>query len=426
MKSDIQKVSACRVKMAVEATAEEIDPIFKQVRETVKKQANIPGFRKGKAPWAIIEKQYGDKVKNDTAKSVIRTLMSAAQEAKLKVANVIEVQDYKADMGAGASATFELDLMPEFELPDVSSWQTTKINTTITDEEVEKQLNEVRNMMSSFREATEEDVATEDDLLSIDFTSDLNGDDFSDAAKHYIADNDYWTQIREDAFLPGLKNALTGKKVGETVQFAGTFAEDYAIAELAGKTVNYTVTLKTLRKRQAATDEEMLSRYNHSSIDEFKDLIKGHLERSSKIQEDNRVKADIRKAIIEWAKFDMPASVIDSRIYDILANDKSNPLETFKNDIEGLKNSDVYKNAKKQAEEMMAVIYTLEALADKREVKLSSDEYKAAIANLAANVNMPEDKLVNRLIENGRMDEFLTHERVEKMLTLLVEECAVL
>lgn len=426
MKSDIQKISACRIKLAVEATAAEIDPILKNIRETFKKQAKIQGFRPGKAPMAIIEKQYGNAIKDETAKAVMRKLMDAAQEAKINVANVIEVQDYKAEMGAGASATIEIDTVPEFEVPETTGWQTKKIDAEISEEEATAKIEEVRGMMSSFREATEEDVATENDLLSIDFTSDLNGDDFSDAAKHYVSDNDYWTQIREDAFLPGLKAALTGKKVGETVQFAGTYAEDYAITELAGKTVNYTVTLKTLRKQQPASDEDLTSRHGVASMDEFKNMVKEFLGNTKKAQEMARAKTEIRNAIVAWATFEMPASVVDSHIYDILAGDATKPLETFKDDIEGLKNSDVYKTAKQKAEDNMRALYTLGALADKREVKLSNEEFEAALDRLSGAVGMEKKTLIQRLLDNGRMDDFLAQERADKMLTLLVDECAVL
>ncbi|MDO4527487.1 MAG: trigger factor family protein, partial [bacterium] len=121
MKNDVQKISACRANVTVEATAEEIDPIFKSVRASFTKQVKLPGFRPGKAPWAAIEKQYGDAIKEETAKQVTRKLMDAVQEANLKVATVVTIEDYKAEPGAGASAKIVLDLEPEFDLPEIST-----------------------------------------------------------------------------------------------------------------------------------------------------------------------------------------------------------------------------------------------------------------------------------------------------------------
>jgi trigger factor len=426
MKNDVQKISACRANVFVEATAEEIDPVFKSVRASFTKQVKIPGFRPGKAPWAVIEKQYSEAIKEETAKQVTRKLMDAVQEAKLKVATVVNVEGYKAEIGAGASATIVLDLEPEFDLPEVSSWNVKKMDAEVSDDEVTAKIDEVRQMMSTFAEATADDVATENDILAIDFTSDLNPEGISEAAQRYVSDKNYWTQIREDAFLPGLKAALTGKKLGETVTFASTFPEDYAIPEVAGKTINYTVTLSTLRKHKAATDEELISRHEVKSMDELRDMAKKFLGDTKKAQEEARVKAEINNAIAAWATFELPERIVEERIYDVLATDNTKPLETFKNDHEGLLKSDIYANAKKQATDRLHVTYTLEKLADVREVKLSNEEFEAALNRLASHVGMDKNKLIQRLIDNGRMNDFLSQERADKMLTILSAECAVL
>lgn len=426
MKNDVQKISACRANVFVEATAEEIDPVFKSVRASFTKQVKIPGFRPGKAPWAVIEKQYSEAIKEETAKQVTRKLMDAVQEAKLKVATVVNVEGYKAEIGAGASATIVLDLEPEFDLPEVSSWDVKKMDAEVSDDEVTAKIDEVRQMMSTFAEATADDVATENDILAIDFTSDLNPEGLSEAAQRYVSDKNYWTQIREDAFLPGLKAALTGKKLGETVTFASTFPEDYAIPEVAGKTINYTVTLSTLRKHKAATDEELISRHEVKSMDELRDMAKKFLGDTKKAQEEARVKAEINNAIAAWATFELPERIVEERIYDVLATDNTKPLETFKNDHEGLLKSDIYANAKKQATDRLHVTYTLEKLADVREVKLSNEEFEAALNRLASHVGMDKNKLIQRLIDNGRMNDFLSQERADKMLTILSAECAVL
>jgi trigger factor len=426
MKNDVQKISACRANVFVEATAEEIDPVFKSVRASFTKQVKIPGFRPGKAPWAVIEKQYSEAIKEETAKQVTRKLMDAVQEAKLKVATVVNVEGYKAEIGAGASATIVLDLEPEFDLPEVSSWNVKKMDAEVSDDEVTAKIDEVRQMMSTFAEATADDVATENDILAIDFTSDLNPEGLSEAAQRYVSDKNYWTQIREDAFLPGLKAALTGKKLGETVTFASTFPEDYAIPEVAGKTINYTVTLSTLRKHKAATDEELISRHEVKSMDELRDMAKKFLGDTKKAQEEARVKAEINNAIAAWATFELPERIVEERIYDVLATDSTKPLETFKNDHEGLLKSDIYANAKKQATDRLHVTYTLEKLADVREVKLSNEEFEAALNRLASHVGMDKNKLIQRLIDNGRMNDFLSQERADKMLTILSAECAVL
>jgi FKBP-type peptidyl-prolyl cis-trans isomerase (trigger factor) len=155
-------------------------------------------------------------------------------------------------------------------------------------------------------------------------------------------------------------------------------------------------------------------------------MAKKSLGDTKKAQEEARVKAEINNAIAAWATFELPERIVEERIYDVLATDSTKPLETFKNDHEGLLKSDIYANAKKQATDRLHVTYTLEKLADVREVKLSNEEFEAALNRLASHVGMDKNKLIQRLIDNGRMNDFLSQERADKMLTILSAECAVL
>lgn len=426
MKTEVQKVGACRVKLSVEATAEEIDPIYKGVRSAFTAQVKLPGFRPGKAPWERIEKLYGKGIQDEVNKRVVRKLMEAREEAKVRIAALVDVEQLKSAKGEGASATFVIDVEPEFKTPDTKKWQVKKIDDTVTDEEVQTRLNEVRRMAASFREATADDVATADDLVAIAFSSDLDKETLSDAAKHYAADDEYWVQLREDAFIPGLKDALTGKKLGETVEFSAQYAKDFRLTDLAGKDVKYTVTLKSMRKLTPADDAAVVARFGVKDMDELKGSVTENLKASKKYAEEQRASKELCEAIEASVKFDLPERVLDERIYDELSMDPSKPLETFKGDAEALKKSDVYKAAADRAAKTLRRTYVLLRLAEEREIKLTSDEMEAALDRLSQATGLKRPELMRRLVDNGRMDEFMERELASKMLGELLKECATL
>jgi trigger factor len=426
MKTDIQKISSCRVKVIVEATAEEIDPIIKGVRSAFIAQAKIPGFRPGKAPWAQVEKLYSKNIQEEVNQRITRMLIEKTYEEVKNAATLVNVDGFKAAQGEGASVTVTIDTVPEFDLPEVTKWQVKKLNLEVTDAEITERLDGLRQMASSFEEGTAEDVATESDLIAISFTSDLDKDALSDSAKHYASDEEYWVQIREDAFIPELSTALRGKKIGETVEHSATYADDFRVTDLAGKTVKYTITIKSMRKMRPATDEGMLSRFGVKDMDELRANLVANMKDSKKYAEESRASKELCEAIENSVSFDLPERVLEERIYDELAMDPSKPLETFKGDADELRKSDVYKAAEDRAIRTLRRTYVLTRLAKEREVTLSQERVEAALDRLAQATNLAKKELIRRLSNNGRLSEFLDRELCAVMLEKLTEECAVL
>lgn len=426
MKTDIQNVAPCRMKVTVEASAEEIDPIIKGVRSAFTAQAKIPGFRPGKAPWAQIEKAYGKSVQEEINQRVTRQLVDGAYEAVTNVATLVNLENFKVAQGEGASVVITIDTVPEFEMPEIAKWQVKKLNIEVSEDELNERMESVRKMAAAFEEATAEDVATVDDLIAINFSSDLDKDALSDAAKHYASDEEYWVQLREDAFIPELSKVLLGKKCGETVQHTATYADDFRVTDIAGKTVNYTVTIKTMRKMRPATDEKVLERFGAKSMDELRESMMANLKDSKKYGEESRASQELCAAIENSVSFDLPARVLEERIYDELSMDPSKPLENFKGNAEELRASDVYKAAEERAVRALRRTYVLTKLAKDRDVKLSQDRVDAAMDRLAQATGLDKKELVRRLSNNGRLTEFLDRELCAVMLETLLEECAVL
>lgn len=426
MKNEVQKAGACRIKLTVEATAEEIDPIYKGVRSAFTSQVKLPGFRPGKAPWDRIEKLYGKNIQDEVNQRVVRKLLEAREEAKVKMAALVDVEGLRSAKGEGASATFVIDVQPEFKTPDTKKWRVKKVDEEVSEEEIQNRLNEVRRMAASFREATAEDVATADDLIAIAFTSDLDKETLSDAAKHYAADDEYWVQLREDAFIPGLKDALTGKKLNDTVALTAKYDKDFRVTDLAGKKVKYSITLKSMRKLTPADDAAVVARFGVKDMDELKASVTENLKASKKYAEEQRASKELCEAIEGSVKFDLPERILDERIYDELSMDPSKPLETFKGDAEALKKSDVYKAAVERATKNLRRTYVLTQLAAERDMKLTKEEYDAAFDRLSTATGLNRKELFRRLMDNGRMDDFLERELAGKMLGELLKECATL
>ncbi len=426
MKTDIQKVGSCRIKFSVEAPVEVIDPIYKAVPKEYVAQAKLPGFRPGKAPLDQVKKLYGKAIQDTINQRVTATLYKAHEEAKIDVEALVDVEGLRSGVGQGASATFILDVAPEFKLPDLKKWQVKKMDNSVSETEIQERMASIRRMAASFREATADDIATADDLLAISFTSDIAPDSVSSAAKHYIADDEYWVQLREDAFIPGLKDVLLGKKVGDKVVLKATYPKDFKVEELKGKKVTYDITVKSMRKLEPADDAAVIARFQVKSLDELTERAIESLKASKTYEEEQRALNALCEQIDKSLKFDLPERPLDSRIYDELMADPAKPLETFANDVEALKKSEAYKQASARAVAALRRSYALAALAKERNIKLTNEEVGVAINSLANSAGLQPQELTKRLIRNERMSGFLAHTLETKVLRELLKECAVL
>ena len=431
MKTEIVKEEGpCRVVVATELTAEDVAPIRKKVNTLFAKRVRLPGFRPGKAPMARIEALYG----KDIQQSVNQEILDAAvtdtkktlEQQGRELARVVDVKDFKAEPGQGASLTAVLDLDPRFDLPEEAKWQVKKVDAEVTDEMLESRLADVRKMAASFRNAEGEETAAEDDLAEISFTSDLAKDGLSDAAARYVSDEGYWLQLRTDAFIPGLAEALRGKKVNDAFALDVTYPADFRVADLSGKAVHYDVTLKTLRKYVPADDAAVVARFNAKDMDEVRQNVKDSLGVTRQYEEGQRALNDLVNAIDASVSFDLPQSVLDRWTYDELYSDASNPLERFKDDPDGLRKDPVYAQAQERAAKRLRRNYTLLAVAKARDIKLTGEEADGAIAALADRLRMPPKEVVRRLRDNGRLSQVLEDTLCQKVLNALVPVCAVL
>lgn len=427
MNTTVENIGPCRIKLNIEAAAEDIDPIFKRVRAAYTHNASVPGFRKGKVPAAKIDELFGREIEARAKQEITQSCISkASKECERKIVAVAGIE--KLDITAGQGATLEVlaDVEPTFDLPDIASWQVKKADTAVSEEAIAKQIADVRRMASSFKAATEEDVASEEDLLAITFTSDLDAAALSDAAKIYAADKDYWVQLREDAFIPGLRDALLGKKLNETVSLTAVYPEDYRIEDLKGRTVNYQVTVSSMRKMTVADDQTILERFNLKSMDELRQRVTDQLTYTHREAEDRRIVADLTKAIDASLAFDVPESQLDDRVQTILRNDSTKPLEAFANDPEGLRKDSRYTQAVADATAYIRRTYALLRIAKDRNVTMTGEEMKALFERLGHMVKMSPEKVYSRLADNGRLGEVIDEELANKVFRKLVDECAVL
>ena len=305
-----------RIDLAVSLAAVE-----KEVQEQLKRvarTAKVQGFRPGKAPMAMLERSHGPGIRYDVINSQVgRAFEQAVDEAKLRVAGAPNVEPRTEDVDEDTlafTATFEV--YPEVAVPDLSALSVTRSTSAVTDAEVDKTIDVLRKQRAVY-EAREGRAAADGDRVTLDFVGTLDGVPF-DGGK---AEN-FPFVLGQGRMLPEFEAAATGLKAGETKVFPLKFPDDYQGTEVAGKTAEFTITVREVAEAVLpAVDAEFAKQLGEAdgNVDKLRADIRANIEREAKSRADARTKNSVMDALVEAAKFDVPRALVDSDVESRIA-----------------------------------------------------------------------------------------------------------
>jgi len=265
--------AACRKKLVVTVEAEKVQSTFDSIVEDFQKYAEIPGYRKGRAPATMIKTRFKKKIIEQVQEQLLpESYREALKESELKIANIVSASDPELTLGEPMTFEVVLDVEPEFELPEYKGVSVTRELEEFDEEKVDEVILNIREGHASFDDKKEGDQVEENDLVQISYTATLDGKELAEALpdlpKIFTGQDDFWTQANEamgrgegPSVIPGLGTVLVGLAVGDATDTDVEYeAEGPAPEDLQGKTVNYKVTVSAARGRNLPEmDDKMAS-----------------------------------------------------------------------------------------------------------------------------------------------------------------------
>ena len=304
MSLQVEKLEKNMAKLTIEVPAEEFDAAIKNAYNKNKNKFSIPGFRKGKAPLAMLEKMYGAGIfYEDAANEVIdASYPKAAEESKEEIVSTPEIKVTQIEKGKAFIYEATVALKPEVTLGEYKGVEVKKAEAVVTDEDVENELTAARKKNGRLIDV--EDGTIEDgDNTIIDFTGYIDDKTFDGGAG-----TDYPLVIGSHSFIEGFEDQLIGKKKGETCDVNVTFPAEYHADELAGKPAKFVVTIKEVKRNELPelNDEFASEVSDFDTLDEYKADIRKKLqekkEQDAKVENENNV---IEK-VVENAQMELP------------------------------------------------------------------------------------------------------------------------
>ena len=393
-----------KYELEVEVTPEEFNDAVNAVYKRESKKMNVPGFRKGHAPRAFIEKYYGEEVFYEAAiDHLYRPLvMDAIEKSGL---NVISVGDFKIDeIGKDKGILCKLTVItkPEANIQGYKGIEVKKQPVTVTAEDVDREIDRVRERNS--RMVTVEDRAAENgDVAEIDFDGYVDGKQF-DGGK---AEN-YDLTLGAGQFIPGFEEQVVGHKAGEEFDVNVTFPEDYHAEELKGKPAVFKIKLHEIKKKELPeVDDEFVKDVSEfDTLDEYKKDLEEKLRSQRQKAADADVENQLVEAIIEKVEATIPDEMVENEVDEIINSfayrlqSQGLKLETYLK-YTGQTTDDLRVQYKPQAERQVKVRLGLEKIAELENIQITEEETEAEFKRLAEAYGMPEDNVKNLVSAEG-------------------------
>lgn len=424
MSVQVEKLEKNMAKLTVEVSAEDFKAAIKKAYNKTKNRFAIPGFRKGKASQAVIEKMYGEAVFYEDAadEAINSTYAEAMKESGLDIVSrpEITVEQIGKDQAFIYSAL--VAVKPEVTLGEYKGVEVEKADAAVTAEDVEAELKRVQEQNARLLTVEDRPVADGDQTV-IDFEGFVDGKGFEGGKAE-----DYPLTIGSHSFIDTFEEQLIGKNIGEECEVNVTFPTEYHAAELAGKPAMFKVTVKEIKvKELPALDDEFASEVSEfDTLDEYKQDIEKKLqerkEKAAASQNEDRVVAKV----VENASMEIPEKMIDAQV-DNMLRETAQRMQSQGLSMDlymkytGMTADQMKDQMRPEAVKRIQTRLVLEAVVKAESIETSEEKLDEEIAKMAEAYKMEADKLKSYMTDSDK-DQMKQDLAVQAAVDLLVSE----
>lgn len=405
MSFKVEELGKSMVKLTIEVAAEEFEKAMETAYQKNKNKLSVQGFRKGKAPRAMVEKMYGPGIfYEDAANELIPgEYEKAAVESGLDIVSRPEIDLVQVEKGKAFIFTAEVAVKPEVTLGTYKGVTVEKKAVEVTEEEITAELDRVREQNARILTVEDRPVADGDETV-IDFEGFVDGVPFAGGKGE-----DYKLVIGSHSFIDTFEEQLIGKNIGEEVDVNVTFPEEYHAAELAGKPALFKVTVKAITAKELPEldDEFAVDVSEFDTLAEYKeDIKKNLLEKKEKEAKFAKEDAVVDK-IIEEATMEIPDAMIDTQTRQ-MAEEYAQRLQMQGLNLEqyfkftGMNANSFMENLKPQALKRIQCRLVLEAVVKAENIEVTEEEVDKEFETMAQNYRMEKDKLIELVGEKEK------------------------
>lgn len=423
MSVQVENLEKNMAKITVTVSADKFEKAMQGAYLKQKNRINIPGFRKGKVPRAMIEKAYGPEVFYDDAANIVinEEYPQAMDESGLDIVSRPDIEVTQIEKGKEFIFVAEVAVKPDVELGEYKGITVTKTEVSVTDAEVDTELDNIRNQQARTVEVT--DRAVEDgDTVVIDFEGFVDG-----AAFEGGKGENHSLEIGSHSFIDNFEEQLIGKNAGDETEVHVTFPEQYHAQELAGKPAVFKVKIHTIKAKEVPelNDEFISDISEFETLEEYKADVKEKLLKRKEDAAKGAKEDEAIQKIIDASKMDIPDPMIDMQCENMIQefegriSQQGLSLEQYMQ-FSGSNIDKMKDQVRPEAVQRIQSSLVLEKIAEKENVEVTEDEINEQVGKLASVYGMPGEKMKEFLSEED-MENIKRNLSIEKAVAIIMD-----
>ncbi len=426
MKTDLENLSPVKKKIKIEIEAGEVTKKIDEAYKDLKKGVKLPGFRPGKAPRTLLERQFGDQVMEDVARKLINeTFLKAVEETNVSPLNMPVFENGILKAGQNFSYSAVMEVRPEFDIKDYIGLEVEKEICSVSDEDVDKQLEEIRKSRGTLTSITEDRGIEDGDYAVIEFRG------FEDDKPLEGAEgSNFLLQVGSNHFHQDFEKALIGLKKGADSEIKVDFEENYSQPKLAGKSVRFEVKVEDVKEMILPDLDDALAKdlgADFESLDELKKKIEENLQTQEEKRIDRELKGRLMDKISESVDFELPESLVESELDNGVERIKQSLLRSGSNLEkagldEGRLREDLAPTSKKRVKEMLI----LDEIAKRDDLTIDEAELSEGFREMSAGLGQQPEIIRKYYEANNLLESFRVQLLEEKTLNYLVENANII
>lgn len=411
MSFEVKKLDGNMAELTITVPAADFDKALVAAYNKNKKKFSMPGFRKGKVPMTLIDKEYGAGVfYDDAANDLINETYPAELKAHedLEVVSNPEIKVSQIEKGKDFIYVATVATKPAVELGDLEAIEVKVMDTTVTDEDVEAEIKRNLKQNSSKVDVTDRAAELEDET-TIDFVGSVDGVEFEGGKG-----NDYPLVLGSGSFIPGFEDQIVGHSVGETFDVNVTFPEEYQAEDLAGKAAVFKTTIKAIKaiNMPELDDAYVSDTTDFETVDEYKADVKKKLEEKKAADAKNDKENKAVDKLVEMSKMDIPEAMLRFQQEQMVRDFEQRLMYQGMNMDQYLQmtkqtREDMMEQVKPNAEKQIKSSLVVEAVANTNNIEVTDEDVDKKLEKMAKQYNMEVEKikeLVKEQLDNVRTD----------------------
>ena len=420
MNFSVEDQSTVKKKLTIEVPLEDVTRELDNAYKELKKNAKVKGFRPGKTPRSVLERLYGKDVRADVSSRLIQdSFIEVLKESEMNVVGMPDIDPPELKAGEAFTFVATVEVNPELENYKIDGFQLKKTLYRATDEEVDAQLQMLRNNLARMVPIEEDRPVADGDYVVVDYEGLKDGKPFAETQRT----ENFSMKIGDGMIHPDIDAGLVGLKAGESTEVSVQFADDYFNEKLAGLAITFLIDLKEIREQHLPEiDDEMAKRLGQfESLEDLKAKINENLSMGYAKRQEQELNEQVFTALLDQQEFEVPESMVAHELENIVAEAKQKfAYHNTSMEELGLDDEQLNTNYRETALNQVRRHMILGKIISQESLAISDEELENGYQEMADSFNQPVDVIKQFYAQNPERIDVFKHALLEKQAIKLI------